>query len=108
MAPLSGFAIVEKAGAPMPARASNPSLLQASSQRCTSHAPIPAIPIPRRTALAVLLAPIAASLLDSPDANATANNVSRTQLLLQQRAARKEEMRARNAKIRCGEAKPQF
>ncbi|KXZ44255.1 hypothetical protein GPECTOR_70g486 [Gonium pectorale] len=80
---------------------------RASASPAAQQAKMPAAatPVQRRTALALLLMPLAAVA----PANASAKkNLSRAELLQQQRAERKEAMKVRNAKVRSGEVKPNF
>lgn len=64
----------------------------------------------RRDALVAFLAPAAGILLmaAAPANAADSKNLSRSQLLAQQRAERKEAMKAKNAKVRSGDEKPSF
>ncbi|GLC38911.1 hypothetical protein PLESTB_000460700 [Pleodorina starrii] len=75
----------------------------------TTPAPAPVVSVSRRSVLGAVMVPLAASLLSVSAAEAAANkNLSRTELLQQQRTERKEAMKAKNAKVRTGEVKPSF
>ncbi|KAG2433516.1 hypothetical protein HYH02_012634 [Chlamydomonas schloesseri] len=86
--------------APVLARAE----LKAVAQPATKAVPV----VQRRAALATILAPLASVVLAAPAMAAGQKNLSRAELLQQQRAERKEAMKVRNAKVRAGEVKPAF
>ncbi|PNH02443.1 hypothetical protein TSOC_011586 [Tetrabaena socialis] len=64
--------------------------------------------VQRRAVLAALLAPIAAAVVAPAAQAASKKNLSRAELLKEQRAERKEAMKDRAAKVRSGDGKPSF